>query len=124
MWIDVSLDGKWRMIIIKDINSHLLIEKPATIRGEVDITFTASSLSEGFLFGNTPTNEIGESLYKIGENQSITISSLAMTKVMETSWGLQFIDNILRVKNYFFDNAGNLNLKTETRILVFTKNKI
>ena len=116
-----SLDGNWRMISVKDNTSGLLTFKPASIQGDVDITFSPQSSSGGVIFGNTPTNEIGQSAYSIDANGSITIPALYLTsKVMETPWGKEFVDNIINSRQYSFENS-NLIIKTSTKTLTFQK---
>ena len=112
-----SLDGKWRMIIVRENISGLTITKPSSINGDVDITFTSSSLSNGTFAGNTPTNDIGQTDYSTGPNQTITIPGLNMTKVMETSWGEEFVGNIRNAERYSFEIDGILNIKTTNKTL-------
>jgi len=115
------LDGKWRMIAVKEITSGLLTTKPSSISGDVDITFTSLNAVNGILTGKTPTNEIGQNSYSTGPNRTITIPALAMTKVMETSWGEEFVDNIRNSQQYSFDNSGRLNINTTNKTLIFQK---
>ena len=116
-----SLEGKWRMIIVKDNVSGLTTTKPSTIHGDVDITFASTSSANGTFTGNTPTNDIRPSDYSIGTNQSITIHNLGMTKVMETSWGNEFVANIRSAQKYDFEIGGRLNIRTTNKTLVFRK---
>ena len=113
------LDGKWRMIIVKENVSGFTILKPSTIQGDVDITFTSST--NGTFAGNTPTNEIWQNNYSIGANQAITIPNLSMTKVGETSWGNEFVDNIRSSQEYSFQIGGQLNIKATSKTLTFRK---
>lgn len=55
---DTSLNGKWRMMTIKDNGSLVLTTKPAYLQGEVEITFTAISATTGTFTGITPSNDI------------------------------------------------------------------
>ena len=119
--IPTSLDGKWRMIIVKENASGLTTTKPSDIQGDVDITFTSTSSTNGTFMGNTPTNDIWKNDYSIGSNQSITIPNLAMTKVMETFWGKEFVDNIRNSQQYSFEIGGRLNIKTTNKTLSFRK---
>jgi len=85
--IDIpGLVGKWRMVIVKENATGLATTKPASIQGDVDITFKSISNSSGVFFGNTPTNVIMENAYSTNTNQALAISVLSMTKVAETSW--------------------------------------
>lgn len=116
-----SLDGKWRMIIVKDNASGSTTTKPTSIQNDVDITFTSTNSTNGTFIGNTPTNDIWKNDYSIGANQTITIPVLAMTKVGETSWGILFVDNICSSLEYNFENCGKLNIKTTNKTLTFQK---
>jgi hypothetical protein len=117
----LSLEGKWRMIVVKDNASGVIITKPSSIQGNVDITFSSQSATDGFFYGNTPSNEIGQNAYSIGFNHLITIPVLSMTKVMETSWGDQFVNNIRGSHDYNFEIGGDLNIKTSGKTLTFRK---
>ncbi|MDP4211736.1 MAG: hypothetical protein Q8926_03860 [Bacteroidota bacterium] len=116
-----SLDGKWRMVSVKDNTSGLITTKPATIQNDVDITFTFTNQTTGSFTGNTPTNDIVKNDCSIGTNQTITIPALAMTKVAETSWGILFVDNIRASREYNFGTGGLLNITTTNKTLSFRK---
>ena len=116
-----SLNGKWRMIIVKENVSGFTTTKASAIHGEVEITFISTSSTAGSFIGNTPTNEIWQNDYVIGSNKSITIPTLSMTKVMETSWGKEFVDNIRNSQEYNFERGGKLNIKTTNKTLTFRK---
>jgi hypothetical protein len=115
------LDGKWRMIIVKENSSGLTTTKPSSIQGDVDITFTSTGPTNGIFTGNTPTNSILQNDYSIGPNQSLAIPNLDMTKVMETSWGNEFVNNIRDSQEYSFESGGRLNIKTINKTLTFKK---
>jgi hypothetical protein len=119
--IPISLEGKWRMILVKDNTSGLVTTKPFSIQGEVEITFTAASYTNGTFRGFTPTNEISQNDYTVGINQSISILNLSMTKVIETTWGNQFIENIRSSQQYSFEMGNKLTIKTTNKILTFQK---
>lgn len=119
--IPASLDGKWRMITVKENSSGLTTTKPSSIQGDVDITFTAINAAHGIFRGNTPTNSIMQNDYSIGANQSLSIPNLNMTKVMETTWGAEFVDNIRDAIEYSFDTGGSLHIKTINKTLTFKK---
>jgi hypothetical protein len=116
-----SLEGKWRMIRVKDNTSGSTTTKPSSIQGDVDITFTSTTITNGSFIGNTPTNDIWENNYSLGANQSITIPVLAMTKVAETSWGIFFVDNIRSSQKYSFEAGGKLNIQTTNTTLSFRR---
>jgi hypothetical protein len=119
--IPPSLDGKWRMITVKENSSGLTTGKPALIQGDVDITFTSVSPTTGVFTGNTPTNSIVQNDYSIGANQSLSIPNLNMTKIMETTWGNEFVQNIRNSQEYSLDGGGRLNIKTINKTLSFKK---
>lgn len=116
-----SLDGKWRMVTVKENSSGASTAKPASIQGEVDITFTTTKPAGGIFFGNTPTNDIWQNDFSTGANQAISIPVLSMTKVMETSWGNEFVDNIRSAETYSVENAGKLHINTGSKTLIFRK---
>ncbi|MEO6454393.1 MAG: hypothetical protein ABIN97_09990 [Ginsengibacter sp.] len=115
------LDGKWRMITVKENASGFTSVKPPALQGEVEITFTSVSNINGTFTGNTPTNHIDPNNYIIGTTHSLTIPGLSMTKVMETPWGNEFVDNILNSQEYSFEIDGKLNIKTTNKTLTFQK---
>ncbi len=119
--VPTSLDGKWRMIIVKDNISGSSKTKPNSIKGDVDIVFTSSSATAGNFAGNTPSNSVWSDNYSTGQNQSLTILNLSMTEVAETSWGNEFIDNIINSIEYNFQNCDKLNIKTTNKTLIFQK---
>lgn len=116
-----SLSGAWRMIIAADNASGLTISKPPSIQGNVDITFIPGIATGGTFTGLTPSNQIGRSDYTTGPNQSLTISNLFMTKIYETSWGAEFVNNIRSAKRYSFDKSGRLFIVTTDKTLTFIK---
>jgi hypothetical protein len=118
--VPTSLNGKWRMIIVKENATGLTSTKPSSIHGDVEITFTSTSTTNGTFIGNTPTNEIAQNDYSIGPNQSLSIPNLGMTKVGETSWGNEFVENIRDAEEYSFE-VGKLNIKTSEKTLIFQK---
>lgn len=119
--IQTSLDGNWRMIMVKDNISGATITKPSSIQGEVDIIFSSLNSTNGTFVGNTPTNTIAENNFFIGANQALTIPVLSMTKVMETSWGSEFVDNIRNSQSYGFEPDDRLTIRTNLKTLVFQK---
>ena len=116
-----SLDGKWRMITVKDNASGLTTTKSPSIQNNVDLIFTSTNSNSGTFIGITPTNEISKNSYSIGTNQTITIPVLSMTKVAETSWGILFVDNICSSQEYTFEIGERLNIKTTNKTLTFLK---
>jgi len=118
--VPASIEGKWRMTIVKDNVSGLATIKPSSVQGDVDITFTFTGLTNGVFSGNTPTNNIWQNDYSIG-NRTISIPNLAMTKVAENSWGREFVDHIRNSREYFFETDGKLSIKTISKTLTFKK---
>ena len=100
-----ELSGSWRMVLVTDITTGASISKPSTINGEVDITFISVTFTTGTFNGRTPTNSLsGE--YSIGGNSTISIPAVSATKVIETTWGSYFLDNVTSSHNYFFAHNG------------------
>lgn len=119
--VPASLDGTWKMILLKDNATSASITKPSSIQGDVIITFVPNSLTTGTFSGKTPSNDIAPNDYSIGINQAISIPNLSMTKVGETFWGSQFVDNIRDAQQYSFELGGKLNIRTNNKILTFQK---
>jgi hypothetical protein len=117
----VSLEGKWRMIAVTDNISGAMVNKPASETGDVDVTFIAGGTAGGTFTGNTSINDIWPNDYFTSPNQSVAIPNLSMTKVMETAWGLYFVDNIRGAISYSFETGGILTIKTYYKILKFHK---
>ena len=109
------------MIAATDNQSGVVNTKPAAFQGDVDITFDEENDTSGTFYGNTPTNEISTSDYSSGPNQRLTIPFLSMTKVGETSWGKEFVDNIRSAQQYSFESESKLVIKTTTKTLTFKR---
>ena len=116
-----TLAGNWRMTLIRVNATGSITTKPPTITGEVEITFTPESTTTGSFIGRTPTNDILKNDYSTGANQSISIPVLSMTKVAETSWGNEFVDNIRSSQEYSFENCYTLKIITANKTLTFKK---
>ena len=116
-----SLEGTWKMILVKDNASTISITKPGSIQNDVIISFSTSSSSTGYFSGKTPTNTIGQSSYALAANQSISIPSMVMTKVAETTWGAEFVDHIREARQYNFPASGKLEIITLHKTLTFQK---
>ena len=116
-----NIAGTWKMVIVKDNATNSSITRPPSIEKEVIITFVPTSASAGTFTGETPTNIIYENPYSLGANQAISIPVLSMTKVSETSWGSEFVDNIIDAQQYSFEAGGKLNIKTINKTLIFRK---
>ncbi len=119
--ISPSLDGTWKMILVKDNATNTVMTKPASLYGDVIITFVSNNVSKGAFNGNTPTNELGPDTYSLGSNHTIFIPVLSMTKVAETSWGLQFVANIRDAHQYSLEPGDQLNIITSNKTLAFQK---
>src|SRR5215467_4182542 len=109
---DPTLSGNWKMIFVEDNQSGSATAKPASTPGDVIITFSPFTATPGIFYGHTPTNDISQSEYTVGANHLLTVLNLAMTKVAETSWGAEFVDNIRDAKSYNFEKNGNLSITT------------
>jgi hypothetical protein len=116
-----SLNGKWRMVLVKDNITGSSSTKPTSIQGEVDISFASSSSTTGTFSGNTPSNYFDSNSYSVGPNQLLTISGLTITKAAETTWGSQFVNNISNSQEYHFKNCDKLYIKTTNKTLTFQK---
>ena len=109
------------MVLVKDNVSGNTISKPSSIPGNVDINFITTNPTGGTLSGNTPTNTIMENGFHTSAGRSLSIPVLSMTKVIETSWGNEFVNNIRDARQYSFDLAGRLAIKTIAKTLIFEK---
>jgi len=118
---DSTISGNWKMILVEDNQSGSATTKPTSIQGDVVITFSSFTSTPGKFYGYTPANEISPSDYTVSANHLLTVLNLAMTKVGETSWGAEFVDNIRDAKSYSFEKNGNLDIKTAARTLVFQR---
>lgn len=116
-----KLDGSWKMISVKDNHSAVVSTKPSSVLKDVLITFSPASATSGTFTGYTPTNDLSQSQYLTGSSQELTVLNLAMTKVAETSWGKEFVDNIRDAQRYSFENNGNLDIKTAAKVLIFQR---
>lgn len=116
-----SLEGRWKMILVSDNATNTSLSKPASISQDVIITFHPTRSSTGTVTGKTPTNEIHQNSYSLGANQAISIPVLSMTKVAETSWGAEFVDNIRDAQQYSFQAGGQLTIRTTNKTLIFQK---
>ncbi|MCU7549646.1 hypothetical protein OCK74_11005 [Chitinophagaceae bacterium LB-8] len=116
-----SLDGTWKMVLVKDNSTSAVTTKPSTVQGDVILTFISNSPTTGSFTGKTPSNDIGTNAYTTGPNQRLSIPNLNMTKVGETSWGGLFVDNIRNAQQYSFEAGEKLNIKTSNKILAFNK---
>lgn len=115
-----DLVGKWRMIVVKDNATGSTSTKPASINGEVEIAFAFTTYTTGKIIGNTPTNTVTAD-FTIGRNRSIQIPAVDATKIIETSWGREFLENITSSQDYIFAIDGKLDIHTADKTLVFKK---
>ncbi len=115
-----SLDGTWKMISVKTNSNSQSVGKPALVTGDVIVSFAPSGRSGGSFTGKTPSNSFGPDKYATGNEQSLTIGGLTMTKVAETTWGEHFVDNIREAKKYRISD-GKLNITTTSKTLIFTR---
>ncbi|MDB5231676.1 MAG: hypothetical protein JWN76_2481 [Chitinophagaceae bacterium] len=108
------------MVLVKSA-SGLTTIKPSSTAEDVDIAFTLTSITKGIFTGKTPTNTITDNLYSIGTDHSLKIKNLAMTKTGETSWGLEFVDNICTSFQYNYETPERLIIKAADKTLLFEK---
>src|SRR5688572_30419611 len=116
-----SLAGKWKMIAVIDNATNVSTTKPASIAGDVIIVIVVHSATSGSLSGNTPTNEIFQNNFTVGQNGEIAVPALSMTKVAETTWGSLFVDHIRDAERYDLQTGGLLNIRTSAKTLSFVK---
>ncbi len=116
-----SLNGQWRLTLVKDNNAGTTLTKPVSLQKDVDITIIMKTATDGTFTGVTPTNQIAENNFYTDIKQAISIPVLSMTKVSETPWGDEFVSNIRDAKTYFFDASGLLNIVTTNKTLGFVK---
>jgi hypothetical protein len=121
---NTSIEGSWRMVAVKNNSTGFIHGKPRAITGDVDIMFLAVSPDKGFINGKTPTNTIfrNSNQYNLGEAGKISIPCLAITKVAETSWGLDFVYSITKSDNYSIEPGGRLRIHTAEKTLYFERN--
>lgn len=124
--LPASIEGTWKMILVRDNATNATITKPASIQGDVIITFVSNSDTTGLFSGNTPSNVftgvgVWSNTYTLGPNQTISIPALSMTKIRETFWGNLFVDNITKAQQYSFGQGGQLNIRTINKTLIFKK---
>lgn len=123
--VPTSIKGTWKMILVKENATNTFLTKPSSIPRDVIITFAPNSNTTGSFSGKTPTNFFYEfdpsNVYTLGPNQAISIPNLSMTKVGETPWGSQFVDNIREAQQYSFESGGKLNINTTNKTLTFKK---
>jgi len=116
-----ALEGSWRMIAVKENTTGIVSIKNASLEGNVEITFLTPDAGEGHFVGKTPTNEIWLSEYVTTADKKMNVPYLSMTKVMETDWGLLFVDNIRSAEMYRFETNGNLIITTALKTLTFKR---
>jgi hypothetical protein len=116
-----SLEGTWKMILVKDNATNTASTKPSSIKGDVILTFVPSSPTTGSFTGKTPSNDIWPSEYELGPKQELSIPNLSMTKVGETPWGEEFVNNIREAQQYSLEEEEKLNIRTLNKMLTFRK---
>ena len=109
------------MIAVKENTTGIVSIKNASLEGNVEITFLTANAGDGHFIGKTPTNDIWLSEYLTTADKKLNIPYLNMTKVMETDWGLLFVDNIRSAEMYHFEPNGNLIITTALKTLTFKK---
>ena len=115
-----SLEGIWKMTIVKDFQRNLEVAKPSGVTGEVIVSFHPENDTTGTFSGNTPTNTFGPDIYSISGAQYLSMPVLTMTKVAENEWGKLFVDNIRHASAYD-RSMDKLYIYTLTKVLIFQK---
>ncbi|MEP6951975.1 MAG: hypothetical protein ABI863_21985 [Ginsengibacter sp.] len=116
-----ALEGKWRMVSVKDNSTNIVTAKPSTITGNVDITFALFSSAAGIMSGVTPTNSLNGN-YSTGGNGALSIPAVSATKIIETTWGQLFLDNITWSHDFIFNADGRLHINASTnKTLIFVR---
>ena len=90
----VLLDGSWMMVSVTDRATGVVEYKPNLVRGDVVINFNPTSTSGGSFSGNTPSNFFGPDQYSLSFKNRLTLRSMHITEVVESSWGKLFLHNI------------------------------
>jgi len=116
-----NIDGTWKMIVVKDNTTNSSTTKPSFIQGDVVITIVSNSATTGVFNGKTPSNKIMSNDFSLGPNYIISMPVLSMTKVNETTWGREFVDNIRDAQQYSFTSVGELSIRTTHKTLTFKK---
>lgn len=119
--VSASLEGSWRMIAVKENTTGIVSIKNASLEGNVEITFLTADAGNGHFVGKTPTNDIWLSEYITTTDKKLNVPCLSMTKVMETDWGLLFVENIRSAELYQFETNGNLIITTALKTLTFKR---
>jgi hypothetical protein len=116
----VSLDGKWKMISVKDHNTGVTSVKPANEQRDVEFTITSTSITNGHFKGHTLVNQV-EGDFTLGNGSSISIPSFSTTDVYEGSWGRLFLNNLISSRYYNINAQNILNIITVNKTLTFQK---
>jgi len=115
-----SLNGNWKMILVKNNASGSTTLKPASVQSDVEITFTPASSILGSFKGKTINNNFfGD--YTIGSYQTMAVPIMGRTDVMETVWGSFLMDNLRTAQYYSFQAGNQLIIITEKVTLTFEK---
>ena len=115
-----SIEGTWRMVLVKDNATGAVMLKPGFISRDVIISFVASGALKGSFNGTTPSNVFGPDGYTLGNDQAISMPVMTMTKVGENAWGRQFVDNIRNADKYQVSGQ-RLNIRTVVKTLSFQR---
>ena len=118
---NATLEGGWRMVLVKDNASSFIYTKPGAITGDVDINFVAVTATKGFITGKTPSQEI-EAEYEMGSPGFIRIPVITYGKIAETSLGIDFLHSFISADTYSFEPDGKLRIHTGKKTLYFIRN--
>jgi len=114
-----QLEGKWRLIEVKDIaNDSLVAQRNST--ESVIVDFVGINESSGIMYANTTFNKI-ETQFLAVSATSIKFPQYVCAKTYDSAWGRAFLDNIGFAESYTL--AGTiLSIKTgNLMVLRFTR---
>ncbi|MBS1497019.1 MAG: hypothetical protein JSU03_08585 [Bacteroidetes bacterium] len=123
-WFNVinnTLDGKWKMVVVKDNATGQEMTKPDSVKGDVEITFVTTGPSSGSFSGHTLVNSIDGGSYTTGSNHTISIKGFSMTQIYELPWADFFTNNFGSAYQYSFTSDGKLTVVTAIKTLVFLR---
>lgn len=81
-----SLEGEWKLVMVKDKGTGDQFFKLPGTSGDVVIRFSGNNFS-----GHTLINNLADGEYTFVNGSELTIGSFATTKVIEDQWGSMFL---------------------------------
>lgn len=119
--VNKNIEGNWRMVLVKVNSTGFMHTKPGAVTGDVDITFVAATPGKGFINGRTPSQPI-EAEYELSSPDGMKIPVITYGKIAETSWGLDFLYNIISADTWSIEQDGKLRIHTANKTLYFERN--